>query len=49
MKIPLFEPFIGKEEIASAKKVIESKVLSRGKQIKTFEEEFAKFIEYWKK
>ena len=44
MKIPLYKPFVGKEEVGAATKVLQSGTLSRGKETKSFEEEFAKYV-----
>ncbi|MFA6405452.1 MAG: DegT/DnrJ/EryC1/StrS family aminotransferase, partial [Candidatus Paceibacterota bacterium] len=43
MKIPLFKPYIGKEETNAILRVLKSGKLSRGKEIEKFEEEFARY------
>lgn len=44
MEIPLSQPSIGNDEKKAVLRVLKSKVLSRGKELKNFEKEFAKFI-----
>ena len=43
-KIPLGRPFLGKEEIAAVRKVMESRLIAWGNRVKEFEEMFAKKI-----
>ncbi|NMB56415.1 DegT/DnrJ/EryC1/StrS family aminotransferase [Candidatus Beckwithbacteria bacterium] len=42
--IPLYRPYIGKEEIKAVGNVLRSRVLIRGNKVKKFEELFAKFV-----
>ena len=43
-KIPLGRPFLGKEEIAAVRNVMESRLIAWGNKVKEFEEMFAKKI-----
>ena len=43
-KIPLFQPYITRKEFKAIAKVLESKQLSRGPCVESFEREFAKFV-----
>ena len=43
MKIPLFKPYIRKEEIDAVLRVLKSRKLSRGFEVEKFEKEFAKY------
>lgn len=42
--IPLFEPFVGKEEKSALAKVIDGKELSRGPWVERFESSFAEYV-----
>jgi perosamine synthetase len=43
MKIPLYKPYISKNEIGAVLRVLKSKKLSRGQEVEGFEREFAKY------
>ncbi len=43
MNIPLYKPYISKDEIGAVLRVLRSKKLSRGQEIQSFEAEFAKY------
>ncbi len=43
MKIPLYKPYIGNEEISAVMRVLQSKKLTRGQETEEFEKEFAKY------
>jgi len=43
MNIPLYKPYISKKEIGAVLRVLKSKKLSRGQEVKNFEKDFAKY------
>ncbi len=44
MNIPLYKPYISKDEIGAVLRVLRSKKLSRGQEVQSFEMEFAKYV-----
>lgn len=43
MNIPLYRPYVSKKEIGAVLRVLKSKKLSRGQEVKSFEREFARY------